>query len=136
MASKRNIKNPRIKLLKPDAKHAATKEQKTKRIGILAKIRRGFLKLTQAVSTVTVVIIIVYLTATVFLPTVGGVLSETVGLSGQVHFYNMLQSWGFPMLCITGVTIFGVIILCKYITKVFRNFFQTRIDEGFTDEFN
>jgi len=130
----RTRKKSSITLLKPNTKHAATKAQKEQRVGMLAKIRRGFLKIVQAMATMTAVILIVYLSATVLLPTIGGVLSDSVGLSGQVHFYNMLQSWGFPMLCITGVIIIGDFYLCKYVAKLFREFFQPRIDDGFTYE--
>ena len=105
---------------------AATKQ---KSVGKVIKVRNAFLRLVQNFTITSVVILVVYLTATVLIPTIGGVLAESIGLSGQVHYYNMLQSWGFPMLCITGSLVVGNVMLCKHLIKRIKAFFEARMVE-------
>jgi hypothetical protein len=126
-------KNVAIKLVKQsksekvDVKSDTKSEKKLRR---LSAVRSGFLKLVRTVLQITSVIIVMYLTATILLPTVGGELASSVGLTGQTHFYNMLSDWGVPMLFITLVATVGDIYLCKFIIKAINKNFEPRIDSG------
>jgi hypothetical protein len=107
-----------------------TKTQTQKRMSRLLRVRRHFLRMVQLFSTVTAITLIVYLSATVLLPVIGSGLAETVALSGQTHYYTMLQNWGFPMLLVTAFTIIGNFYLCRFVHRQLSEFFQTKIDAG------
>jgi hypothetical protein len=119
-----------IKLVEPKKGKTAKPAKIQKRMSRLLRVRRHFLRMVQLFATVTAVTLIVYLSATVFLPVVGGGLADATGLSGQTHYYSMLQNWGFPMLFVTVFTIIGNFYICRYVIRQFREFFQSKIDAG------